>query len=123
MAFTGTAVFEQISDSIVRVTGLSLAAGASGTIGLSTRTTPGEKSLPAGFKPQPAKYDGHAVGLIAAIDVTVKPNGTGGILVAVPVNVVKTGDTPQTWLVTLTNPTSGPGSATNGLEIFVKFHE
>lgn len=34
MAFTGTAVVKQISDGIIRITGLSLTAGSSGIIGL-----------------------------------------------------------------------------------------
>ena len=34
MAFTGTAVVKKVSDKKIRITGLSLAAGASGDIGL-----------------------------------------------------------------------------------------
>lgn len=116
MAFTGTAAFQMISTSIVRITGLSLAAGASGTIGLATRTTPGEQSLPAAFQPEP--YE--STDLIEAIDVQSQPTNTGGILVAVPVNVSKAGGTPQTWLATLTNPSV---SATNQLEIYARFNQ
>ena len=48
MAFTGTATIVLVSDSIVRVTGLTLGVSAEGTIGLfgATGTTPNVR-LPA----------------------------------------------------------------------------
>ncbi len=116
MAFTGSPTFQQISGNIIRCTGLSLGAGASGTIGLATRDTPGDFSLPSAFHPIPYSH----LGLTATIEVDVHPNLTGGITVAVPVNTAKAGDTPQDWLATFTNPSGG---ATQGLEIYFKYHD
>jgi len=46
MAFTGAATVEQISDSVVRISGtLSLAGAASGTIGFADKTVAPEVSL------------------------------------------------------------------------------
>ncbi len=117
--FVGTPIIEQISDSICRITGISLTHGTTGTIGLAARSEPAEITLPAGFKPIPDSRDGELVDLVASIDVSVKPTNTGGIAIAVPVNVVKTGGTPETWTASITNPHAG--SATNSLEIYVKF--
>jgi hypothetical protein len=122
MAFTGTPVVQMLSNSICRITGVSLGAGASGTIGLAARTTPGEVTLPASFEPKPYTLPGSGglVDLIEALDVDAKPTTTGAIVVATPVHVGKAGATPETFLATLTNPS---GAATQTLEIYVKFHE
>ena len=50
MAFTGTAVYETVASNLVRITGLSLAAGASGTIGLFGDGT-ADENLPDNFNP------------------------------------------------------------------------
>lgn len=120
MAFTGTATVEQISDAIVRVTGLSLSGGASGTIGLAghTGSAPGV-SLPAAFQPEPYKYGSVAVSLQACIDVSAKPADTSSADFQ-EVAVVKTGTNQGDWRATLTNTFA---SATPGLEIYIRFHE
>lgn len=123
MAFTGVATVQMISTSIARITGVSLAGAASGTIALHTHAAGPDVLLPALF--QPNEYtgpDGTKVDLIQSIDVSVK-NAATGIATPVPIAVVKTetvNDT-TTWLATITNLTVG--TASPNLEIYVKFHE
>ncbi len=119
MAFTGTPTVIPISDRIVRITGLSLAAGASGTIGLFTASgTPGVKT-PQSFQPAVYEYNTTSVGLQSSIEVTAQPAAVG-VATAVPVSVVKTGTTNVDFLATLTN-TSVVNSP--DLEIMVRFHD
>lgn len=120
MAFTGVAVITQIADAIVHVTGVSLGAGATGTIGLHSTTIAQNVTLPAAFKPRQYTFNNVDVSLVTAIDVTVKPTTTGAIVIAVPVHIAKAGATPLLWAASLVNPTAG---ATQTLEIYVKFHE
>ena len=121
MAFTGTAVVTQISDRLVRITGLALDAGASGTIGLNgaTGTAPGVE-LPEAFKTMHYKYNGVNIPFADAIEVTAAPAATG-VASAIPVSVVKTGTSLADFRATLTN-THGT-LATPNLEIMVRFHE
>jgi hypothetical protein len=123
MAFTGTATIKQISDRMVRITGLSLASGASGVIALATTDSPpgGSVVLPASFKPGAYTYSANvSVGLQDCIEVTALP-ATTGVATAIPVSVVKTGTTPAAFVATLTN-THG-SLATPNLEIFVRLHD
>lgn len=121
MAFTGTATIVQITDRELRITGLSLAAGASGTIGLDGKTVAPDVRLPAGFQPQVyVGPSGAQVALSDSIDVTNKPAATG-TATAIPVSTVKTGTDDTDWVATLTN-THG-STATPALEIYVKFHD
>lgn len=116
MAFTGSAVFEQVSDQIVRITGLSLAGAAVGTISLKSGS--GNVKLPGAFKPEPYEYDGHNVSFSAALEVSTRP--AGSVVTSVPVEIVKTGTGPDDWTATLTNTTVA--TATPALEIYVQFH-
>ncbi len=121
MAFTGSAVVKQVSDRIVRITGLSLAAGASGTIGLSgaTGSAPGV-TLPESFQTKHYTYLGSNVPFADAIEVTALPAAVG-VATAIPTAVVKTGTTAADFRATVTN-THG-SLATPNLEIMLKFHE
>lgn len=120
MAFTGTATVVQVSGSIVRITGLSLAAGAAGTIGLFDNSgTPGVR-LPASFQPKPYAFNGQDVSLSDMIDVQEKAAAVG-TATAIPVAVVKTGTVPADWVATLTN--THATTATPDLEIYVRIHE
>lgn len=119
MAFTGTAVIKQVSDSIIRITGLSLASTANGTIGLfGASPTPGVE-LPDTFNVEHYKVNGHDVSFSDAIDVTVKAAETS-VAQSIPVAVVKSGTTVADWKATLTN--THASLATPDLEIYVKFH-
>src|SRR5262245_9985039 len=115
MAFTGTATVKQISDGIVRITGLSLAAGAAGTIGLHGNSgTPGV-TLPTAFQPAPYEYAAAVVPLQDSIECLVQEAATG-VAVVVPLSVVKTGTTNADFLITITN--NGAAASPN-LEMYV----
>jgi hypothetical protein len=121
MAFTGTAVVKQVSDRIVRITGLSLASAAAGTIGLTgaTGTAPGV-TLPASFKTEHYTFGTVNVPFADAIEVTAQPAAVG-TATAIPIAIVKTGTSLADFRATITN-THG-SIATANLEIVVKFHE
>jgi hypothetical protein len=121
MAFTGTAVVKQVSDRIVRITGISLASLASGTIGLTgaTGTAPGV-TLPESFKTQHYAYLGVNVPFVDAIEVIAQLAATN-VAAATPIAVVKTGTTLADFRATVTNTNST--TASGNLEIIVKFHE
>jgi len=115
MAFTGTAVIKQIADNKVRITGISLANGAAGTIGLhgATGTTPGV-TLPEQFKTEHYTYDGSNVPFQDSINITVNVTaGTGGLPL-----LTKSGTTVGDFRITLTDS----GSAHPGLDLIVTFH-
>jgi hypothetical protein len=119
MAFTGTAVITQTSDRIVRITGLSLATTVSGTIALTGHTgaTP-DVTLPASFKTEHYAYLGVNVPFVDAIEVVVQSATT--LANAANITVAKTGTTLADFRITLTN---GFASTSQGLEIYVKYHE
>ncbi len=119
MAFTGTAVVKQVSDRQVRITGLSLGAGASGTIGLNgaTGTTPGV-TLPASFQPQVYDYGTSGVALADSISCSIAFVDTSGV-VTTPLTVAKTGTAVTDFRITLATN----GSATSPFEIYIRFHD
>ncbi len=113
MAFTGSATIKKITDSLCRVTGLSLAAGASGTIGLFGGG--GEVDLPE----DPTKgWQGFGdVTLQDSVQVTVNPvTDVAGYDEAL--RVVKSGTVQDDFLVTITNDDGDV--ATPDLEIYVR---
>ncbi len=119
MAFTGTASVAQVSDRQVRITGLSLDAGASGTIGLSgaTGTAPGV-TLPAAFKAGVYDYGTANVSLASSIRLDWNYVDTSGQLIFL--TVAKTGTTVADFRITVTN---NSGSASSGVEMYVFFHD
>lgn len=116
MAFDGSAVVKLVADDLVRITGVSLDAQASGTIGLHGATgTPPDIRLPAGFQPSP--YDA-VVGAIPNVrpdpveladQLEVTLNVQTDVDQAVPIKTVKTGTTTADFRITLTNTGSGGG--------------
>jgi hypothetical protein len=112
MAFTGVAVVTKVSDREFRITGLSLANGAAGTIGLDGGT--GDVDLVAGWAAYAAAS---LVTLQDAIRVTI---GLAGVAAVAPaIQVVKTGTTVADFLATLTN---GGAAPSGDMEIYVEFH-
>lgn len=119
MAFTGTATVVQVSDSIVRITGLSLGGGASGVIGLADHTGSAvDVALPDGFNPSPYVHDGTTISLSDMLDVTAQ-SAASPIAGFTGIAVAKTGTTTPTWRATLT---CAFASGSPGLEIYVKLH-
>lgn len=119
MAFTGAATIVQVSDREVRITGLSLGAGASGTIGLHEKTVPADVTLPAAFAPRPYETPESTtpVGLQSSVKVTFASANPGAV--QMPIGVVKTGTTPEDFVATITD---AGGDVTGDLEIYVEFH-
>ena len=118
MAFTGTATFAMITNSICRITGLSLLHGASGTISLAAGT--GDKKMPASF--QAGAGEGPIAGtnftMADAIECTVHNTGAGATNPVIA--ITKSGTVPADFLLTLANQ-DGANDGT-ALEIYVKFH-
>lgn len=106
MAFTGTATVKRVSERMVRITGLSLAASAAGTISLFEGS--GSVKCPDDFNPE--KYS----------NVTLQDSVALRHLPCVPITVAKAGTTQQDFLLTMTNQS---GSVSTGaLEIYIEFH-
>lgn len=112
MAFTGVATIKKVSEGLLRITGLSLAGGAAGTIGLFG-------GLGAVDLPQDPTQDWDKqgdVGLADAISLLINPvTDVAGYDELV--RVVKTGETREAFLATLTNDDD---AATPELEIYVR---
>jgi hypothetical protein len=123
MAFTGNPVVKQVADNLVRITGVSLAAeGAAGTIGLFEKLVAAGVVLPAGFKPRTYDLPDAAadVSLQDSIQVAITFTNAGAVYEAI--SVVKTGTTPQDFVITLTNNAAVEGGDSGALEIYVRFH-
>jgi hypothetical protein len=111
MAFTGTATVEKITDSLVRITGLSLGVSEDGTIGLFGDAT-ADENLPDDFNPS-AYGD---VSLVDSIQCSVEQDGSGSPLATPAFTIAKAASPFQ---ITITNLVA---TATGGLEIYVRFH-
>lgn len=117
MAFTGTPTTVQLNDHMVRIAGLSLAASASGTIGLTGATgTAPDVTLPANFRAAVYTYNGVSVAFQSSIQCWVEPVTTLG-LTNLPCSVTKTGTAVTDFRITITN--TNTGLATQTLEILV----
>lgn len=121
MAWTGSATVTQISDNKVRITGLSLAADASGTIGFADKTVAADVSIPKLPNWQPYKANGVSVTLQDAVSVEIVP--VTDVSAAVPISVVKSGTTHADFAITFHNDNAGGGQVSAGLEIYVSFHQ
>ncbi len=116
MAFTGAATVKQVSDNLVRITGLSLAAaGDAGTIGLFGDATAGVQ-LPDGFNPSVYEHNGADVSLADSLQVWCVPV-TDVSNFGIPIRITKGG---APFQITLTNDSAATGSAE--LEIYVRYH-
>lgn len=114
MAFTGVPVVQKVTENCWRITGVSLAGDASGTIGFSDKTAPAEASIVA---PEwdPYKVDG-TVSLQDMVQVMV--NVVTDVTTPVPISVVKSGTTHADFAITLHNDTAA--TASGNLEIYVQ---
>ena len=118
MAFTGSATVKKVTDTLCRITGLSLAQGASGTIQLHGGNSGASVKLPAAFQPAPyTDEDQNLVSLQDAVSVLVTRVGAETVLT--PIEIVKTGTTSADFTITVTN--NSAGSASTNLEFYVRF--
>lgn len=122
MAFTGTPTVVQLNDQTVRITGITLAALASGTIGLTGATgTPPDITLPATFRALAYTYQSIAVGLQDAINVTINPVSSAVVVPArtnLQPSVAKTGTAVTDFRITVTN--TNDTLETQTLEILIR---
>lgn len=121
MAFTGTPLFTQISDRLIRVTAFGLAGAAVGVLSFQAGT--GDFKFPASFGPGISAYGGGfsatAIALQDAIQVAV-PVPVTAVTTFIPISVVKAGTTQADFTVTMTNTTAATASPT--LECYIGFH-
>lgn len=113
MAFTGTPVVQKVTDRCWRITGVSLAPAAGGTVQFSDAPI---LSGPAIVAPdwQAYEVDG-PVSLQDMVDVDV--NAAATLAAPLQCKIVKSGTTHADFLVTITNDGAG---ATPNLEIYVR---
>lgn len=121
--FVGQPVVKLVTDRLVRITGVSLAAeGGVGTIGLHEKTVAPDIRLPEGF--QPRDYDmpdiDGKVTLQDSIQCWFVYTNPGSVANAI--SVVKTGTTPQDFQIDMTNHTLQEGGSSGDLEIYIGFH-
>jgi hypothetical protein len=112
-------VVKQVSDAIVRITGVALPVdGTTGTIGLAGATgTPPDVRLPSSFRPAPYSRGDQVVSLQDSVDASFRLAALGSPLCD-PV-VIKTGTTEEDFRITLATDLETPSPL---LEIYVKFH-
>ncbi len=119
MAFTGNATVTSLGKYVARITGITLGAGAAGTIGFATDAGADVK-LPAQF---PTVAEGRtdevdagstALSLSDLVEASVHVgagNKTGDIRISKGTNPFR---------ITLTNASGN--TATDGLEVYVRYH-
>lgn len=115
MAFTGTPVVKQTTDRKVRITGPTLAADATGTIGLFGDTG-ADIQLPEAFEPKPSSYNGADLALADVIEART-PIPTTDVTAPVPISVSK-GGTP--FRISYHNDLAGGGATSGLLELWIE---
>ncbi len=117
MAFTGEPVVTQVSQSLVRITGLSLGSGAEGTISLDEGA--GEVKLPDGCNWKPYS----SIDLAEAVEISwVFVDDPGALDQSTRIYVAKAaGGDPVTFLATMTNGDTSEAQSAE-MEIYVRFH-
>lgn len=118
MAFTGTPAVVKVSDKLFRITGVTLAGDASGTIGFDDKLVAAEIGLSA---PEWKAYkNGEQASVTLQDAVEVRVGFSTDVTSAVPVSYVKTGVDHDNFLITLHNDSAATVSPS--LEIYVQFH-
>jgi hypothetical protein len=127
MAFIGTAVIQQVSDSIVRITGLTLSndegENNSGTIGLvgNTGTAP-DVTMPASFNPLNYTYAGVHVPLQACVSAEVIPVDWDESAPVPMFVIAKTGTNVGDFRITIFPTGLTEATVSPSMEIYVRFH-
>lgn len=118
MAFTGTPVIAKVSDKLFRITGVTLAGNASGTIGFSDKDVAAEVGLLA---PEWKPYHNGENALVSLQDaVEVRVGISTDVTAPVPISVVKTGTKHGDFVATVHNDTAA--TVSGSLEFYVEFH-
>jgi len=107
MPFRGTATVKEVSDGLVRITGLSLDGGALETIGLNQAVGTPDVRLPVPFQPRDygSPFGPSKVSLQDSVQVWFN---TILATTAVPVSVQKSGLTPEDFEISFSNMSLGP---------------
>jgi len=120
--FTGVPVVTQVANDLVRIAGVSLGSGATGTISLKQGA--GEVKLPSGIIWGPYGGDNDGDGMVT-LDESVEVSWTfvsdpadnsGQIYVA-----KADGDDPAQFLISLINADASEGQSAE-MEIYLRFH-
>jgi hypothetical protein len=110
MSFLGTPVIDLVTPNLVRITGVSIPAQESFTIGLAGMNGTPDITLPPGFQLP-------TLPLVAAIRVSITPESAGP-LTNLPPSVQKSGTTPADFGVVITN--TKVDLTTQTLEIYIE---
>lgn len=122
MAFSGDPQIREVSDGLVRITGVSIKQGGTGTIGLHESKlpfvdVPADIRLPPAFRPREYNYTDGEVTLpdsIQASFVTVFTPAINNVRYA----LAKSGTTPSSFLITLLNLSNGPSGILGSAQPF-----
>ena len=117
MAFTGSPVVKKVTDNCWRITGVSLAGDATGTIGFADKTVPSNISIGKSPDWQPYELDDQVVGLRDVIEVEI--NVTTDVDETIPISVTKIGTTHGDFEIALHNDGASEDLSTGVLEIYV----
>lgn len=115
MAFTGVAVLKKVSNNLFRLTGVSLAGAAAGTIGADGSGA--DVELPPLPDWDNYTIDGQVVGPQDFVKVTVEA-ADDDVATAIPISVIKTGASMPNFLATLHNDTAATLSP--DLEVYIE---
>ena len=110
MSLLGTPVIDLVTPNLVRITGVSIPAQESFTIGLAGMNGTPDITLPPGFQLP-------TLPLVAAIRVSITPESAGP-LTNLPPSVQKSGTTPADFGVVITN--TKVDLTTQTLEIYIE---
>lgn len=124
MAFVGTPVVTQVTDAMVRISGISLNEQTSGTIGLFGCLATPDIVLPEAFSPRLYSYQGpgHVLSLADVVDVTAHFISQVGSP-AGSVAVGKIGSTVANFEIQIASPAYQDVEAGNPqIEIYIRYH-
>lgn len=107
MPFTGTPVVKEVTDGLVRITGIELGGAQIGTIGLHESLGTPDIRLPVPFRPRKYIYSDDAiVSLADSVQIYIDQAMPG--FIAVPIGIGKLGTLPTDFQIVLTNASFGP---------------
>jgi hypothetical protein len=122
MPFIGTPTITQITDRLVRISDISMAASSGATIGLFQSVNSPDAVLPEAFAPKSYTYAGVELALKDMVTVQgyflSQLGGPSG-----PLAIQKIGNTPESFLIEIATPAYDDEEAEPGLEFYIRYHE